>query len=292
MNIANKIRIRKATTDDLEGAFPMIDQQNWYWTKPEVASVLEKGQHHSLVAMLGDDIAGILFALKNNGFATWTHLIVKEHYRNAGIGGQLIARNLEDLSRSGVKDFDIIAVSNKVGYYKNFDFNATEEILCYERAADQAMVYGSRPASACCRAVDLHDLKKTGALSMLESSTSCSLGQFTGGLVYNNTSPVIGLYEEEALKGIMVTHLAPNDIELGPWFIRDITIEKAKQMLVYASGLAENKNICLSISSKNQLAKDLVDSERFAFTERLTRMVRPEKAAQALNENLVSIGKF
>ena len=292
MSLANKIRIRKASVNDLEGTFPMIDQQNWYWTKPEVANVLEKGQHHSLVAMLGDDIAGILFALKNNGFATWTHLIVKEHYRNAGIGGQLIARNLEELSRSGVKDFDIIAVSNKVGYYKNFDFNATEEILCYERGADQAMAYGSRPASACCRAMDLHDLEETGALSMLESSTSCSLGQFTGGLVYNNTSPMIGLYEEEVLKGIMLTHLAPNDIELGPWFIQDITIEKAKQMLFYAFGLTKNKNTCLSISSRNRLVKDLVESEGFVHTETLVRMVRSEKAAHALNENLVSIGKF
>ena len=242
--------------------------------------------------MLDDDIAGILFALKNNEFATWTHLIVKEHYRNAGIGELLIARNLKELSRSGVKDVDIIAVSNKVDYYKKFDFNATEEILCYERAADQAMAFGSGSASACCRAVDLHDLEETGALSMLESSTCCSLGQFTGGIVYNNTSPVVGFYEEDVLNGIMVTHLAPNDMELGPWFIQDITIHKAKQMLFYASQLVKNKNICLSISSKNQLAKDLVDSERFAFTERLTRMVRPEKAAHALSENLVSIGKF
>lgn len=292
MSLANKIRIRKASVNDLEGAFPMIDQQNWYWTKPEVASVLEKGQRHSLVAMLDDDIAGILFALKNNGFATWTHLIVKEHYRNAGIGGQLIARNLKELSRSGVKDFDIIAVSNKVGYYKNFGFNATEEILCYERAADQAMAYGSGPASGRCQRVNLHDLEKTGELRMLENSTNCSLGKFTGGIVYNNASPVIGFYEEEALRGIVLTHLAPNDIELGPWFIQDITIDKAKQMLFYASGLTKNKNICLSISSKNQLAKDLVDSEGFAFTESLTRMVRSEKAVHALNENLVSIGKF
>jgi len=292
MSLAREVRIRKATIDDLEDAFPMIDQQNWYWTKPEVASVLEKGQHHSLVAMLEGDIAGILFALRKNSFATWTHLIVKEHYRNAGIGGQLIARNLKDLSRSGVKDFDIIAVSNKVDYYKKFDFDATEEILCYDRAADQAMANESNPTSTCCRAVDLHDLEETGALSMLESSTCCSLGQFTGGIVYNNTSPVIGFYEEEALRGIMVTHLASNDMELGPWFIKDITIEKAKQMLFYAFGLAKNKNLCLSISSRNQLAKDLVDTERFVFAERLTRMVRSKKAAHALNESLVSIGKF
>lgn len=292
MNLAQEVSLRKASVSDLEDVFPMIDQQNWYWTKPEVASVLEKGQHHSLVAMLGDDIAGILFALKNNGFATWTHLIVKEHCRNAGIGGQLIARNLEALSRSGVETFDIIAVSNKVDYYKKFGFNATEEILCYERAADQIMANGSRPASACCRAVDLHDLQEAGALSMLESSTCCSLGQFTGGIVYNSTSPVIGFYEEEALRGIMVTHLTPNDIDLGPWFIQDITVEKAKQMLFYASGLAGNQNISLSISSRNRLSKELVESEGFVHTETLVRMVRSEEPAHALNDNLVSIGKF
>jgi len=292
MSLANNVRIRKASVNDLDDAFPMIDQQNWYWTKPEVASVLEKGQHHSLVAMLDDDIAGILFALKNNGYATWTHLIVKDRYQNAGIGGQLITRNLEELSRSGVNTFDIIAVSNKVDYYKKFDFSPTEEILCYEGAADQITAYESIPRSTCCRTVDLHDLEVAGALGMLEGGTSCSLGQFTGGIVYNNTSPVIGFYEEDALRGIMVTHLAPNDIELGPWLIQDITIEKAKQMLFFASGLTKNKNICLSISSGNQLVKELVESEGFVHTETLVRMVRSEKAAHALNENLVSIGKF
>lgn len=101
-----------------------------------------------------------------------------------------------------------------------------------------------------------------------------------------------GFYEKEALRGIMVTHLAPNDIDLGPWFIRDITIEKAKQMLFYASGLEKNKNLCLSISSRNRLAKELVESEGFVHMETLVRMVRSEKPAHALNDNLVSIGKF
>jgi len=288
MSLANNIRIRKASVNDLEGAFPMIDQQNWYWTKPEVASVLEKGQNHSLVAMLDDDIAGILFVLRNGNFATWTHLIVKDNYRGTGIGRQLITRNLDELSRSGVEDFDIIAVSNKVDYYKNFDFKATEEILCYEGAAGQA----TGPGSGHCRIVNLHDIKATGALEILEKSTSCSLGRFTGGLFNNNASPVIGFYEEDVLKGIVVTHLAPNDMELGPWFIQDVTIQKAKEMLFYAAGLAQDRKVCLSISSKNQLAKDLVKYQGFEFIESLTRMVRSEKVIKALNENLVSIGKF
>ena len=59
--------------------------------------MLEKGHLHSLVAMRDDEIAGILFVLRNGNFATWTHLIVKENYRGMGIGSQLITRNLDEL---------------------------------------------------------------------------------------------------------------------------------------------------------------------------------------------------
>ena len=84
MNAEKDIRIRKAADKDLEDVFPMIDRQNWYWTKPEVTHVLDIGREHSIVAMLYDKIVGILFVLKNAGFATWTHLIVKEKYRGTG----------------------------------------------------------------------------------------------------------------------------------------------------------------------------------------------------------------
>lgn len=65
MGLENKIRIRNATDKDLEDVFPMIDRENWYWTKLEVAQILNFGKDHSLVAVLQDKIVGILFVLRN-----------------------------------------------------------------------------------------------------------------------------------------------------------------------------------------------------------------------------------
>jgi hypothetical protein len=217
---------------------------------------------------------------------------VNEKYRGAGIGGRLIARNLDELQGFGVETIDIIAVADKVDYYKRCDFNATEEILCYEQAADKAAGYRVRSASNGCRSVNLQDLQETGALQTLEKRIGCSLKNFTGGLLYSNASPAVGYYEGNILKGIVLTHQAPNDLELGPWLIQDISIQKAKEMLGYAIGLADGKNICISISSQNLLAKELGESMGFTHTETLVRMVRSDKPIKALTNNLVSIGKF
>ena len=292
MTLTREIIVRKAAVDDLDAVFPMIDRENWYWTKPEVASVLKKGRDHSLVAVLNDDIAGILFTLADGNFATWTHFIVKEKYRGAGIGGQLIACNLDELNRSCFETIDIIAVADKVDYYERCQFTATEEIQCYELAADKATGHGIGSGSNGCRSVDLHDLQKSGALQALEKRIDCSLRNFTGGLLYSNASPTVGYYEGNTLKGIMLTHWAPNDLELGPWFIQDITFQKAKEMLGFAAGLADGKNICISISSKNLLAKKLGESMGFTHTETLVRMVRSGEPIKAFTDNLVSIGKF
>ncbi len=82
MTLAKEIKIRKVTDDDLEDVFPMIDRENWYWTLPEVERLLKTDKRHSLVAVLNNEIAGILFVLKKGRFATWTHFIVKEKYKN------------------------------------------------------------------------------------------------------------------------------------------------------------------------------------------------------------------
>ena len=66
------------------------------------------------MALLNDEIVGILFVLINAGLATWTHLIVEEKYRGTGIGRQLIEYNLNELSRAGVDEIDIIAIPIKL----------------------------------------------------------------------------------------------------------------------------------------------------------------------------------
>lgn len=140
--------------------------------------------------------------------------------------------------------------------------------------------------------VSIPKLEENGALTTLEKHTGCSLGKFTGGLFYTDASPAVGYYQGSVLKGITLTHVAPNDIELGPWLIQDITIQKAHEMLQFTAGLTKGKNICVSISSKNELAKALIKSGEFVLTDKLARMVRPDKMCAPLIENLVCIGKF
>jgi len=288
----NDICIRKATGNDLEAVFPMIDRENWYWTELEVARVLKIGKTHSLVAVRNDEIVGILFVLRNTGFATWTHFIVKEEYRGSGIGRQLIEYNLDEFGQTGVEDVDIIAVSNKVDYYEKFGFHLTEEILCYEMKAVDSARSGSTGVSNHCRTVCIQEIQTTGALTALEKHTGCSLGTLTGGLFYDSTSPAVGYYEDSVLKGIMLTHVAPKDIDLGPWLMEDITPQIAHEMLWFTADLTKGKNIGVSISSENKLAKALVASEKFDLTDKLARMVRSIQVSGPLSENLVCIGKF
>jgi len=292
MRLANKIKIRHVIDSDLKEVFPLIDKENWYWTLSEVEHLLKIDKTHSVVAVLNNAIVGILFVLKKGSFAIWTHFIVKDKFRNTGIGIELIKYNFDDFSKSGVDVIDIIAVSNKVNFYKNFKFNKTEDILIYENNTINFSGEKSESDSIHCKRVNIKELEKNGSLETLEENTNCSLMKLTGGLVYDGVSPVIGYYEENVLKGIMLSHAVANYIDFGPWLIEDITMLKAKRMLLYSARLVKGKNISISISSENKLAKELVESAGFKLTEKLARMVRADKPISALHENLICIGKF
>ncbi|MCP4690335.1 MAG: hypothetical protein GY859_19940 [Desulfobacterales bacterium] len=102
----------------------------------------------------------------------------------------------------------------------------------------------------------------------------------------------IGYLEGDVLTGLMLSNVADNEANIGPRLIRDVTMEKAMEMLLFAAGVFPGKEFYLCTSSENSFAKKLIESEGFLYDDRLVRMVRSAMPAAVLKENLVSIGKF
>ncbi len=290
--MTKKIRIRKIEDGDLVEIFPMIDKENWDWTLPEVERVLNTDKEHSIAAVLEGEIAGILFVLRNGDFAAWTHFIVQEKYRGMGIGGELMIHVFNELRAVGVDVIDIMAVTRFASMYADVGFIKTEEILVYGKTAASISVGKAGAGSNHCRVVRVEELEKTGAAKRLEEKTRCRLGELVGKLIFHDEFPAIGYFEGDALTGLMLSNVASNDVDIGPWLIRDVTMEKAMEMLRFAVGVFPGNEFFLCTSSENGLAKKLIESEGFRFDDRLDRMVRSARPAAGFKESLISIGKI
>ncbi len=290
--MTDKIRIRKVEDGDLAEIFPMIDKENWDWRLPEVERVLTTDKEHSIAAVLDGKIAGILFVLRNGDFAEWTHFIVKEKYRGMGIGGALMDHVFKELRAAGVDTIELMAVTRFASMYADVGFAPTEEILVHVKTAASISAGKADAGSNHCRVVKVEALEKTGAVKRLEEKTGCLLGEMVGKLIFHDEFPAIGYFEGDVLTGLMLSNVADNEVDIGPWLIQDVTMEKAMEMLRFAAGVFPGKKFYLCTSLENGIAKKLIESEGFQFDDRFVRMVRSDRPAAVLKDNLVSIGKF
>ena len=115
MLVGSELRIRKMTMADLPTIFPLIDKERWDWKINEVERVLEADTEDlSIVALLGGQIAGLMTVVRSQDFAFWTHIIVKEEYRNHGIGMTMMQHVFKELDEKRVDTIELIA-SSKCG---------------------------------------------------------------------------------------------------------------------------------------------------------------------------------
>jgi len=292
MSIINQISIRSVMNEDLSEVFPMIDKENWDWTLPEIEQLFTLNQEHSVVAVLSNKIIGLLFALKKGRFASWTHFIVKDEFRGQGIGTILMNHVFDDLKKAGVNIVDIIAVNKFVPLYKKAGFEVLEDLQLYSKNNTRSVSKSQNNGVEHCRIVNLKELEETGALLELEKQTGCNLDEFEGKSVFGTLSPVIGFYKESKLEGILYTHVSAYGVDIGPWVIQDINIEKVKMMLHFAENLFKQKVISLSVSSKNSIITNLVIAEGFDYVEKMTHMVLGGGLKSTYSKALVSVGKF
>ncbi len=288
----NQIKIRKVLDEDLPEVFPMIDKEDWYWTMPEMEQLFKTDKKHSIVAILNNEIIGLLFAIKRGCFASWTHFIVKEEYRGIGVGAILMKHTVDDLKTVGVDVIDIIAIDKFVPLYKKAGFEVLEDLLLYSKKITHSVSEALNRKVGYCSVISLKELEESGTLLEFEKQMELDLNEFEGKSVFGGLSPIIGYYEDNILEGIMFSHISPYGVDIGPWVIQNITPDKIRSMLHYVESLFKNKEISLSISSKNRIVEDLVKAEGFNYVEKLTHMTLCRGSESAYSNMLVSVGKF
>jgi predicted N-acetyltransferase YhbS len=293
MLVGSELRIRKMTMADLPTIFPLIDKERWDWKINEVERVLEADTEDlSIVALLGDQIAGLMTVVRSQDFAFWTHVIVKEENRNHGIGMTMMQHVFEELDEKRVNTIELIAASGAVPLYEKLGFIRTEEIVCYlGESAPYSHSFDKQSLNGF-QLIDLAELETKGQLETLSKKAGVDLNRILGKLIVENTAPVIGYFEENQLSGVMFTTVAEKNVELGPWLIDRPTPDAVLRMLYFAKDHFKNKSIDICVSDQNEMICNLIESEEFFKEISLVRMVKSNESIKAYPDRLIAVGKF
>ena len=67
------------------------------------ATVLDDAERCRFEARIGDELAGVLTYVRENGVVVYPHTVVQPHFEGRGIGGRLAKTALDDARARGLK---------------------------------------------------------------------------------------------------------------------------------------------------------------------------------------------
>lgn len=121
-------------TDEQKKQILSIYHNQKWWPKsvndPERISRIIAGSHCFVVAMLGDDVAGMGRALSDRTGDAYIHDVnVREDYRHRGLGSRIVRMLIERLKKDGITWVGLIAEANSHTFYEKEAFERMEKAI-------------------------------------------------------------------------------------------------------------------------------------------------------------------
>ncbi|GAB6097474.1 hypothetical protein JCM14469_37280 [Desulfatiferula olefinivorans] len=119
-------------TDNQKRQILALYHRRGWWPKtvndPERISRIIRGSHCFLLAMEGDEVAGMGRALSDRTGDAYIHdLTVRQAFRNRGLGRRLVRMIIDRLVSDGITWVGLIAEGRSHGFYEKDGFQIMED---------------------------------------------------------------------------------------------------------------------------------------------------------------------
>lgn len=148
------LKIRTMTEDDIEFAYSMTEFEDWGYLKDDFARLIHYDPEGCYVAVKDDEPVGIITSTTyDDRYAFIGSLIIKDEYRNQGIGAQMLTHTLDYLKSRNIGSIELDGVLKAVPLYRRFGFQDKYLSVRLKRAAYENAKAKIKPVE-----VDINDL--------------------------------------------------------------------------------------------------------------------------------------
>jgi len=126
-----KIDLRTMTREDLPPVLELINKEGWEYEMIDVERILNIDPDDSIVAVAGDEVVGAISVTCHANRGILGHVLVKDGWRKAGIGKNMMAEVLMRLDASDIEIIELYSVPEAVEFYKKLGFRKISDMKIY-----------------------------------------------------------------------------------------------------------------------------------------------------------------
>ena len=271
-----KIDLRTMTREDLPPVLELINKEGWEYEMIDVERILNIDPDDSIVAVAGDEIVGAISVTCHANRGILGHVLVKDGWRKAGIGKNMMAEVLKRLDASDIEIIELYSVPEAVEFYKKLGFRKISDMKIYRGNLKNRDV-GVRSKLV------LRELTESDLPDVIEMDKRISgfdRSNVIEELMLPFLNSCIGLFEEGKLSGFALGRSADIEAEIGPWIMEKPNREDGMALIIATIKSLDNMKAFIYPPCENPLAISIVQNLDLEMKHLVHRFVRTKLDVQ------------
>ncbi len=280
------LRIVRMKEPHLPEVFGLIDNENWGWELAEIQENHRLDPGSSVVALDGNEVAGLVTCVDFGTFAFIVHVIVRKGWRGKGVGVRMVESVLGDLDSRGVETVELHANPDAVNFYDQFSFRTVEEVsfLIKDPPYDAAGAHDAQFSM----------LEPTDApviAELMSSSTGYSQAEIQRALISSPPHHALSSMARGRLNSVLLSREATELNAAGPWIMERPTGDDAESMLRAYLSRVPAKRIDVLARSSSEVAMSAFGACGFKTVKAgIVRTVRSSEPPVKYPESVLAVG--
>lgn len=250
-------QVKPMSFDDFPFATILANTMNWNMATRDFEFMTSLEPEGCFVVFQGSEHLGIATCISFGKVGWFGNLIVKEGYRNKGVGSLLVKHAVNYLQSKGVKTIGLYAYPNLIGFYSKFGFERDEDFSVLHVEALDSLTAETLPkvGTQQIQAVAEFDSRCFGGnrKKLLES-----IILEEGNLSYHKS-------ENNEVAGYVAAKVYEKMAEVGPLICQEGHVDVAASLLKTVLGKLTGLSVYVFLPKKESALADMLSS--FGFKE-------------------------
>ena len=290
MDQQHKVELRKMERKDLQAVLDMINAEGWEYHISEMQRILDVSPDDSVVACSDDMVVGSITSGVSGNRCVLAHVVVKNGWRNKGIGNLMMNYLEERMSSVGVEAMEAYAVPPAVPFYKRHGYHSIEEMDTYHKVLTEKDVSGIPPTGRI-RSLGAKDIDSM--LSLDRAVTGFDRRNILRQLAIDFPGKAKGLFEKGGMTAFFMFRTCPVMSDLGPWVMAKPDVDDGLMMLRSVLGDLEPGTRALGgVSMNNPVVREIFLSLGFTAIHKAYRMMKSKGEMKPFRPGFMTLSAF
>lgn len=282
--------LRRMERRDLQTVLDLINKEGWDYHISEMERILRVDPENSIVMCSGDTVVGAITVAVFGRRCILGHVIVREGWRNNGLGRRMMDHLAERMDSMGVQTMEAFALKAALAFYFRHGYSIVEEIDTYDKRLTPQDVS---------RMVDPGRIKPLGNddLRIIEELDGRVTGferrRLLGAVNQEFPRHLKGLFDGGKLVGFILGRENPVMDDIGPWVMEMPNTEDGNIMLdSLLSEMKAGDRALGGVSANNSVVREVFLGREFKAIHKQYRVMRSKGKMEPFRPGMMTLGAF